>query len=151
PEDLPALDQLVELDILDKHFQTALDRVRPHVEKNPKAPDLRFLQAKIYVAQSDTAQAEKVLLQTIQIDPSFRQAYMLLAQIYVGSNKYEQALDNLQKILSRNPKDVGALMQVGMIHERLGKFSEAGEAYEKLLSVNPQFGLAINNLAYLYA
>jgi tetratricopeptide (TPR) repeat protein len=147
----PALEKLVELDIADKQYAVAFERVQKLMEKFPKAPELQWLSSRIYEAKGEADQAEASLLKAIELQPNFRPAYLSLARIYVASNRFQQALEKLQGIVTKNPKDVTALMQIGMIQSEMKSYPAAAESYEKLLAVDPQFSPALNNLAYLYS
>ena len=151
PTYLPALEQLVELDIADKQYDAAFDRLQKLAEKYPQAPELQSLSAGVYEAKGDLAQAETALLKAIELQPNFRPAYLSLARIYVRSNRYQQALEKLQGVVAKNPKDVPALMQIGMIQSEMKDYPAAAQTYEKLLAINPDFSPALNNLAYLYS
>ncbi|TMQ01481.1 MAG: tetratricopeptide repeat protein [Verrucomicrobia bacterium] len=151
PDYLLALEQLVELDVADKQYAGALQRVRTLIEKFPKAAELQLFLARIYDAQGETTEAEAALQKAVELQPNYRPAYLALAKIYVRSNRYQQALEKLEGVLARNPKDVTALMQVGMIKTEMKDFSTAAATYEKILAVNPKFSPALNNLAYLYS
>ncbi len=151
PDCLPALDQLVALDVMEKHYAAALDRVGKEIEKHPKQPEMRLLLAKVFLAQQDTKQAEAALLKAIEVQADFQPAYLLLAQLYLKSDQREKAMQELLAVVAKNPKDVGALMIIGMIHDQAKDYAAARDAYEKLLAVNPKFGPALNNLAYLYS
>ncbi len=179
PDYLPALEQLIDLDLAQKQYDAALERARKQVEKDPKAATPNVLLAKVHMAQAldyarqqmdklpsgsrtnlplsavpeaqaDVAQAETALLKAIELDPNLQPAYLLLAQLYVASNKHQQALARLNALVAKT-NNVAALMQIGMIHNELKDFSAAREAYEKLLMINPRFSPALNNLAYLYS
>src|SRR6266542_321635 len=147
----PPLEQLVDLDVADKQYDAALERVQKLMEKYPKAPELQSLSARIYEAKGEADHAEAALLKAIDMQPGFRPAYLSLARIYLASNRYQQALEKLQGIVSKNPKDVPALMQIGMIQSALKNYAAAAESYEKLLAINPEFGPGLNNLAFLYS
>lgn len=151
PTYVPALDQLVELDLAEKQFAAATARVDKLVEKYPKAPELPMLSARIYEARGMTNQVEAALLKAIELQPNYRPAFMALAKLYVSSNRYQQAMEKLQGVLAANPKDITALMQVGMIQNETKDYATAAQTYEKLLALNPQFSPALNNLAYLYS
>ena len=147
----PALEKLVELDIADKQYSVAFDRVQKLMEKYPKAPVLQWLSARIYEAKGEADHMEAALLKAIEFQPDFRPAFLLLAKTYMASNRHQEALEKLQGMVSKNPKDVGALMQIGMIQSEMKNYTAAAATYEKLLTVDPQFSPALNNLAYLYS
>ncbi len=71
PDFVPALDQLVALDVVEKNFAAALTRVNQAVEKRPNQPELRFLQAKVYLAQQDSPRAISALLKLVELQPDF--------------------------------------------------------------------------------
>jgi tetratricopeptide (TPR) repeat protein len=151
PGFLPAMDQLVEMDMAEKQYAAALQRVGKELEKNPKLAQLRFLQARVFLAQKDVKQAESVLRQAVELQPDFHAAYFLLAQLYVTSNQRQRAMEELFSVVAKNPKDVASLMLIGMIYDHEKDYNAARDAYEKLLAANPKFGPAMNNLAYLYS
>ena len=99
PDYLLALEQLVELDVADKQYAGALQRVRTLIEKFPKAAELQLFLARIYDAQGETTEAEAALQKAVELQPNYRPAYLALAKIYVRSNRYQQALEKLTPIL----------------------------------------------------
>lgn len=151
PDYLPAAEQLVNLDLIDKQYAAARERVEAQMAKNPKRSGPLLLLTKILLAQHDTNQAETTLRKAIELEPDASTAYFMLAQLYVGSNQHGKALANLREVLTKNPKDITALMLTGVIHDQQKDYAAARESYEKLLTVNPRFGPALNNLAWLYS
>ena len=143
--------QLVVLDLAETNFPAALQRVQKLIDKDPKSAGPPYLQAQVYQAKNDLAQAEASLLKAIELEPNFRDAYMRLARLYAVSNRHQQALDRLQGVLTKNPKDSAALMQMGMIYDQKKDYAKAAETYEKALALSPNFQACLNNLAYLYA
>jgi tetratricopeptide (TPR) repeat protein len=151
PDNLAVLDQLVDLDLLDKHFDAARQRVRTQFQKNPDAPAAHFFEGKILAAEAKWDAAGAQLQKTLQLDPNFSNAYDLLVQTYVATNKLPQAVSQLQGLLSKNPNNTSTLMTLGLIYDKMNDHSKARDAYEKLLSIQPNFVPALNNLAYLYS
>jgi len=153
PDYLPAVEKLVDLDLADKQYAAAMDRVQKVIDKDPKLASPWGLRAKIYLAQRDFAHAEPDLLKAIELDPKLEPAYQLLAQLYVASNRQEEAIAKLSAFVENNKgaSAAPALMQLGMINEQLKHFDAARDAYEKLLTVAPNTPLALNNLAVLYS
>ena len=151
PDYFPALEQMVSLDLMEKQYAAAQQRVQQQIGQNPKAAALQLLLANVFVAQGDTNQAESTLLKAIELQPDSQQSYLMLAQLYTAANQNQKALAELQTALAKNPKDAGALMLMGMTYDAEKKYADARDAYEKLLAIAPNNGMAMNNLAYLYA
>jgi tetratricopeptide (TPR) repeat protein len=143
------IDQLIELDLLDKHFDTARQRIRSQFQKDPNLPAGHYWEGKVLAAEGKWDLAEPELQKTLQIDPNFSAAYDLLVQSYLATNKVSQAINELQAQLARTP-NAQALLTLALLYERTGNFPQARDVYEKLLAINPNFVLALNNLAYLY-
>ena len=144
------VEALVNLDIADKQYATALDRVQQRIDKDPKSVQAWALRGRIYLAQKDFTRAEADLLKAIDLDAGFEPAYLLLAQLYVASNRQQQAIDKLTAFV-KDRKDPRAFMSIALIQESLGHFAEARDAYEKVLAGAPNFVLALNNLAAVYS
>jgi tetratricopeptide (TPR) repeat protein len=153
PDYLPAVERLVDLDLADKQYPAAIDRVQKVIDKDPKLAQPWALKAKIYLAQRDFAHAEPDLLKAIELDPKLEPAYQLLAELYVASNRQEEAIAKLTAFVANNKsaQAVPALMQLGMINEQMKHFEAARDAYEKLIALAPNFAPALNNLAILYS
>ena len=151
PDYLPALEQAVNLDLMEKQYAAAQQRVQKQAGQNPKAAALQLLLAKVLVARGDTNQAESALLKAIELQPDSQAAYLMLAQLYTAANQNQKALADLQAALAKNPKDVTALMLMGITYNSEKDYKDARDTYEKLLAIAPNDGVAINNLACLYA
>ncbi|MEP6662518.1 MAG: tetratricopeptide repeat protein, partial [Verrucomicrobiota bacterium] len=146
-----AVEQLVMLDLADKQYASATQRVKAEMERKPQDSQPWLWQATIYLAQKNLAQGEAAILKAIELNPESEAAYAMLVQLYVGSNRYQEALVKLKGILVKKPNDQPALLQIGMLQQALGKYSESRDAYEKLILLNPNSSQALNNLAYLYS
>jgi tetratricopeptide (TPR) repeat protein len=151
PDYLAGVEQLVDMDIADKQYETALQRVQPLLDRNPESAEVRLVQAKILLKQPDAKGAEAALLKAIELKPGSRTAHLMLAQLYVDTHQEQKALDDLRPFVEKNPKEAGAWMFVGMVQEQRKDYDAARDTYEKLLAANPQYTPAMNNLAWLYA
>jgi tetratricopeptide (TPR) repeat protein len=151
PDDLPVLEQLVNLDILERQYDAAQSLVQQQVEKTPKEAALQILLAKIFFARGDMKQTEAVLLKAVELQPDSEQAYVMLAQIHTSANQNQKALADLQNVLAKNPKNTDALMLMGVTCNAEKDYPRARDAYEKLLALTPNNLVVMNNLAYLYA
>jgi tetratricopeptide (TPR) repeat protein len=151
PNYFPALEQLVDLDLMEKQYTVAQQLVQQKIMQNPKGVALQLLLANVLVARGDTNQAESALSKAIELKPDAQQAYLILAQIYIAENQNQKALAVLRTALDKNPKDLQALMLLGMTYNAVQNYNDARDAYEKLLALAPNNVVAMNNLAYLYA
>jgi tetratricopeptide (TPR) repeat protein len=151
PDSLWPVEQLVELDLLDRHFDAARQRIRRQFQKTPDSPAAHFFEGRILAAEEKWDSAEAELQKTLQLDPNFSNAYDLLVQAYLATNKLPLALNQLQTQLAKNPNNVSALMTLALLHERTNDFAKARDAYERLLAIEPNSISALNNLAYLCA
>jgi len=150
PEYLSALVALVNLDLAQTNFAPALDRVKPYIDKYPKAPMPLLLDAKIHMQQKENVQAQTELEKVIALDPKLPDPYIMLANLYVSQNQQKQALDQLNALLALTNSAV-ALLQIAEIHDQLKEYDLSRQAYEKLLAIEPKALAAINNLACLYS
>jgi tetratricopeptide (TPR) repeat protein len=148
PGFMPAVEQIINLDLNEKRYTAAMDLVKREVERTPQAADPLLLQSEIYQAQGETNQSETVLLKAISLNPSLPKPYISLAQLYVASHKQQEALDRLTTLVSKT-NDLSAWMEIGLIRGQLKQYDQAAEAYQKALQVNPNFTPVLNNLAYL--
>src|SRR5207244_11652907 len=99
-DNLWPVDQLVELDLLEKHFDTAQQRIDRHFQKTPDSPAAHFFKGKILVAEEKWGPAETELQKTLQLDPNFGGAYDLLVHTYLVTNNLTHALSNSHTQLS---------------------------------------------------
>jgi tetratricopeptide (TPR) repeat protein len=177
PDFLPAIEQLVELDLVAGRVSEATDRVNVLIEKYPKSAPLRVLLARIYVhkaealrtgtneqntttlrlaatnvpaAKENIDQAEAALLKAIELSPDSRTAYQLLASLYVSSSRYQDALKRLDTLLART-NDLPSLFEKAVIQEQIKDYTAARDTYEKIITIEPRAGDALNNLAFLLA
>ena len=151
PDSFPALEQLVNLDLMEKQYDTAQQRVQQLIGQYPKAVPLHVLLADVLIARGDTNQAEIRLKETIAMAPDALPVHLKLAQFYATAHQDEKALAELSGILAKKPDYVDALMLMGMTCSTMKDYDRARDAYEKLLAVAPDNVIALNNLAYLYA
>ena len=151
PDSLWPVDQLVELDLLEKHFDAARQRIHRQFQKMPDSPVAHFFEGKILAVEEKWDSAAAELQKTLQLDPNLSNAYDLLVQTYLATNRLPQAVNQLQAQLSKNPNNASAIMTLALLYERTNDLPKARDAYERLLSINPNSISALNNLACLYA
>jgi len=150
PDNLLSVERLVDLDIAEKQYAAAIERVQKQIQKNATLAQPFAFRASIHLAQQDIPQAEADLLKAIELDAGLEPAHIVLAQIYASTNRQNLAIAMLKAFVEKN-RTVATLMQLAAIHEQLKDFSSARDAYEKLLAVTGNFTPALNNLAVIYS
>ena len=151
PGNLMAINQLVDLDIKKKDFDSGLARAEAELNRTPPPAVAYFMKGKVYAAEGKFDQAESPLLKALELDPDSLGTYNLLISTYLAANKISQAVHYLEALLSKNPKQTEAWISLALSYEKAGNFDKARDAYEKALSLNPDSAAALNNLAALCA
>ena len=151
PLSADALTGLVALDLGSNNVHVALDRLNAFLVKAPDNASVWFLTAKAYNLTGDSAQAERALLKTIQLDPGRVQAFAMLGDVHAARGKLDVALQQFQGWATREPRSIAAQTMVGLTLERMNRVQEAKQVYERLLTMDRHASIAANNLAWLYA
>lgn len=149
PDFLPAIDEIIELDIAQSNHKEALSRIETYVQKYSDKPMPLLLQAKVLNALKKFPEAEAALQKAIQIDPEFILAQRFLVQFYTGTKQHTNAIQRLEGMAQKNPNDSTTLLQLSLLYEATSDFQKARAHYEKVLAIKPNSTLALNNLAYL--
>ena len=89
------------------------------------------------VHQMDTALALKYLQRSIQMDPSFADAYVALARLYLKSALPEKAKNVVVEGLTHNDHSIHLLNMTGIVFEHLHQPDSAKTYYQKSLFIKP--------------
>lgn len=175
PGYLPALDQLLELDVFQGRTEAALQRLGQELGRKPDSAPLRYLEAKTY-AQIALPQAnrggansgatpqtslvldglnaetkkkvETALLKALENDPLFKPAVLTLSSLYAVSGQADQGIAQLIAFTSRT-NEMEVLMQLAVMQDKNKDREGATRTYEKMLALVPGNIIALNNLAIL--
>jgi tetratricopeptide (TPR) repeat protein len=150
PANVSAQEELAQLDLTDKNYDAAQQRVQSLVSKNPRQAQPEILLAKIFLDRGQTNQAEDALSKAAAL-PDGLEANLLLAQLYFSLKEDKDALDMLNVVITKKPDDPSLLMFAASIQTDQKDFSGAAATYEKVLAISPQYGPVLNNLACLYS
>ncbi|MFC4700132.1 XrtA/PEP-CTERM system TPR-repeat protein PrsT [Glaciecola siphonariae] len=86
--------------------------------------------------------------QSIEMDPSVVQKWLLLAEVYMDQGETDKAL-TLAKQLSKEDEPSGLVLE-GQIYSRLGQQDKANDLYQAALANTPDHVPATNNLISSY-
>lgn len=107
-------------------------------EKNLKRLSLEYLVAAYGPDKlNDPTQAEPVVKQMIELDPSEPSNYFALAKIYEDSGEYELAEQTFLKAKEARPNSADAYMQLAGYYNRQGDFDRTMEALAERVKIEP--------------
>ena len=150
PGNLSAQEELAQLDLADKNYDAAQQRVQKLISAHPNQAQPQILLAKILLDRGQTNQAEDTLLKAGSL-PQGLEADFLLAQLYYNLKQDHDALDMLNLVMTKSPDNPDLLMFAAQIQTDQKDYSAAAASYEKILALNPNQSAAMNNLAWLYS
>jgi tetratricopeptide (TPR) repeat protein len=150
PDYFPTLERLTHLDLKERRFTDAEQRLAGVISKNPNHAQPYLLQGQVDLESGKTNEAESALSKAIELDPASPGPYLSLAKLYMKSHQTPQALARLNALMTKT-NNAQALLLIGELHQQADEFDQARDAYEKLLEFQPKFVPALNNLAYLYS
>jgi Flp pilus assembly protein TadD len=141
--------QLVMMDLIASHADSALARVQKQLEAAPQSAPLYDLLGWVHAVRNERDAAEAALLKAVQLDPAIVDAHMRLADLYNTVGKFDQAVIHADQARKLDPKNVRALLALGVAYEQKGDAAQARQANEAALAADPRSAGAANNLAYL--
>lgn len=151
PGFLPIVAELVALDIREGKPDVARQRIQPALAKNPDAPALRLLEARVLAAEKRWDDAEKSLVTQLDKEADLAAVYDLLAQTFVMRKQTPGIAARLEEFVAKRPQDARPVMLAGSVYVQWQDFAKACAVYEKFLAAKPDATVVLNNLAVLYA
>lgn len=99
----------------------------------------------------DYKAAEENLLEAIDRDNSFIEAFLLLAELYKDQKKYRESADNYRRVLEIDSMFfIPAFYSIGEVQFMLGNYKEAAKSFSSFLAKDPDYKkLVKKTLAYL--
>jgi predicted Zn-dependent protease len=145
---LPAEGVLTFLEL--QHGQPAAARARVDalVKARPNDPGVRVLEAEVFAAQRNFAEAERSLDAAAKVAPSANLAVKAYQLRTAGS--LANPTEPLAKWLDKNPNDLPVRGVLAEAHARAGAGARAAEQYELIVARDPRDVISLNNLAWIY-
>lgn len=131
----------------DGYLTKAIENYKLAGERINDNPKLKRLSLDYLVAAygadklNDPTQAEPVVKQMIELDPSDTQSYFVLADIYEDSGEYELAEQTFLKAREVRPNDPAVYLQLAGYYNRQGDFPKTIEALDQRVKIeanNPE-------------
>jgi len=123
--------------------------LKSYLEKNPGGIHVSNLLAQAYAAEKKWDQAEKVLKQTISLEPKSTTAYRLLGAVLLSQGKPSDAEAVYKKGLGIMPESPELMLTLAKHFKEVKAYEKAIESYEAMLNKYPNADEAANDLADL--
>ncbi len=94
--------------------------------------------------------AERALLQEIELDYDHATAHELLGMVYLQNNQFDEAVNALLQAVGLEYENSNAHFQLGNAFFALGDYEKAAEAYEVCLLIQPLANIVRQYLADIY-
>jgi len=151
PDNIDALRGLVELDLREKNYTAALNRVNAYLTEFPASDEALIIKARIFFSQQEIDRAASLLHRVADKQPDNPRLLVLLADLFQRTGKEDQALSLYNQAMELDPENLIIGLQLADLLMRKGKTDQAISLYEKILSLDNTIIPALNNLAFLYA
>lgn len=129
----------------------ARERLRQVRSEKPKVAEIPTALAILAQRDSRFDEAEKLLLEALEIDPANSEAISRLMWFRERDGDVERLRPFLERALSINPSSVAHRNLLGQVLEKQRDLEGAEREYRRALEIEPDFGPTMANLGSLYA
>ncbi len=140
---------LMQLEIADKKYESALQIARKIQRLQPRSPIGYSSEADILMTQKQYAQAIKMYEQA-SARGAGSTGFINLHRAYSLAGNTAAADQQLKTLVRQYPTDSAARLYAAEVHTSSGRIRDAIAQYEELLKAKPNDIVALNNLAGLY-
>ena len=100
--------------------------------------------------ETDSEQAEQILLKALKMEPDNISVLSNLAYIYMGRKNYPRAIETYLKVADLAPEMPDTFFNLGYVYVITEKFPQAKKMYRRVVELNPAFtDEALFNLAVI--
>jgi tetratricopeptide (TPR) repeat protein len=151
PDSFDALTGLTRVEVLRGEAKQAAARLAARLKPDERNPDMLLLTARAALAANDPATAERVLRQSITVDPWDTANFALLAGLLAQQKRLESATREFDEAAAREPNNIAWSVMAAVLVHAQGNLSEAMKRYDAIVKSEPRAAIAANNLAAIYA
>ncbi|MFN3809320.1 MAG: XrtA/PEP-CTERM system TPR-repeat protein PrsT [Roseateles asaccharophilus] len=130
-------------------IKTAHESIQNPLKLNPQDPRILFLAGAIEFRRGSLLQAEKLLIQSVQIAPELGKPRALLAQVQLRMGDADKALQALGPLLTENGTSADAFSIAAEAYLQQGNNERAEQALIKAAKLNPNAPHSRTSLALI--
>ncbi|MBJ7313252.1 PEP-CTERM system TPR-repeat protein PrsT [Rugamonas sp. CCM 8940] len=134
---LPALENLAQLDLMEKHPEQARQRYEAALRRAPKNAAILGALAKLATAQGKPAEARVWLERAARDNPEALAPSLLLAHFYLRGGEQQKALVLAQKLQAGNPSNADTMALLAETQTQTGQHEAAADSLAKLAVLQP--------------
>jgi len=149
PDDTDARLKLAKLYLIMKDYRNCYEMVRQLLLIDNNIASAYFTRAIGLLEQGDTNRAVADLMQAVDKNQDYYEAYLQLGDLY-AIKKDPLAEAYLKNALSIRPKSLEALYMLGMYYQETSEYKKAIEIYKNLAKIDSSFREAPYNIGYIY-
>jgi tetratricopeptide (TPR) repeat protein len=144
-----AMSELIRLDLLDNHSDSALARVNAQLALAPQSAALYSVLGTVHIARNERDAAVAALEKSVALDPTLVNPHVQLTNLYVALQRFDRAIEQGEVSRKLDSKNTSALIALGVAYQAKRDYQRAREVYERALAADPNSVPAANNLAVL--
>ena len=126
----------------------AIEAFDATLELKPDYTKAMFEKAKISRSIGDIDTAKMILLQSIDIDPSYEKAFEELMDIEIESENYDAAISHGERCLDFNPKSSTVKYRFAKLYNITEKYSDAKKYAKEAIAGNRKYAAALYELGF---
>ncbi|MEI6684085.1 MAG: tetratricopeptide repeat protein [Bacteroidota bacterium] len=149
PTDKEALLKLAKLYLIVKDYKNCYTIVKQLLDIDNGNASAYFTRAIGLLEQGDTIHAVSDLMQAVDKNQQYYEAYVQLGELY-SIKKDPMAVLYLKNALNIRPHSREALYMLGLFYQESGQFNNAIVTYQALAKFDTAFREAPYNIAYIY-
>jgi len=151
PDDVRALNLLVQTYAAQKQLPAGLQRARDHALLHPASGPVQLFLGEMLSTTGERAGARKAFQAALAARPGLVEAELALADLDTAEGKRDEARKMLTTVLSAQPGSIPGHMLLAQLEGMEGKNAAAIEQYRKVLALDQKNVFALNGIAYMLA
>jgi tetratricopeptide (TPR) repeat protein len=151
PEDVRALNVLMQSYSAQNQMQTGLQKVREHALREPASAAVQQYLGQLLAGSGDRAGARKAFEAAKAAKPGLVTADLALAEMDTIEGKRDDARKRLSAVVAAHPNNIPGRLLFAQLEMAEGKSAAALEDYRKVVVLDENNALALNGVAYLLA
>ena len=151
PEELRALDALLESYLKSNEKALAVEKVREHAAKHPQSARVQLYFGFWLTMVGDRAGARKAFVAAVEADPNNSEARVAIARLDAAEGRMSEAKEGLLQVLSHDSRNPRVRLLLGMVEETTGNYGKAIDQYSEVVKLDETNFVALNNLSYRLA